>query len=58
MSQDPDRLATQDFTVFTLLVKYTGNILTPDLIEALRQEFQQEMREGPTSWAFREPIQE
>jgi len=48
-----DREATQLFAVFNLLITHCGKRLTPDLIYQMREEFKQEMTEGPTAWAFR-----
>lgn len=46
--------ATKKFTVLNVLSKHTGEILTPDTIEAITREFMYEMSKGSTSWAFRE----
>lgn len=53
MRQDKDRLATQDFSVFTTLVEYTGKVLTPEVIDEIRAKLKYEMRNGPSAWAFK-----
>ena len=47
-----DRQATQDFTIFNVLINHTGKVLTPALVNQIRDEIIKEMREGPCAWSF------
>lgn len=52
---EADRAATQEFSVRNALTTYCGQTLTPDLIDRIVSELAQEMRSGPTAWAFAAP---
>ena len=52
--EQPDRQATQDHAILNVLLNHCGKGLTPDVIDAIRSELQQEMRHGPCAWAFRD----
>lgn len=47
-----DAKATREHCIFTVLVGYTGQTLTPDVVDKLRDEIVNEMESGPMSWAF------
>ena len=48
-----ERESTQEFTVRNVLVDYCGQKLTGDTIERIVQKLTKEMKDGPTSWAFK-----
>ena len=48
-----DREKTQEFTVMNILVRYCNKTLSPQLIEQIVDELLREMKNSPTSWAFK-----
>lgn len=47
-----DVMATQSSAILTILVNHCGSLLTPDNVDKIHTEIIEEMREGPTAWAF------
>ena len=52
MESHKTRRATQLFTFRDLLTSHCGEELTPDNIDFICLEFEKEIHNGPSSWAF------
>jgi hypothetical protein len=50
---ESDRQATQTHAIFDVLMRHTGEPLSPANIGKIIGEINVEMREGPCSWAFK-----
>lgn len=49
------RKRTQDFAILNVLVNYTGQRLTGDLVDEIHNEMKHQMHTGGCSWAFKMP---
>ena len=52
MTKDDDRLATQMFTIRSILVSHCGKKLTPDLIDFMMEEVRKNIIKGSCAWSF------
>jgi len=48
-----ERESTQDFTIKDILINHCGQTLTPDNIDAIQEQMEWAMHEGPCAWAFK-----
>ena len=52
-TEEEDRLCTQMFMMGDILIRHCGETLTPEKIDQMMLEMQQEVTGGVCSWAFR-----
>jgi hypothetical protein len=49
---EADRKATMDFVIQKILIQNCGRVLSPNVVDEIKEEFKFEMYKGSCSWAF------
>ena len=47
-----DRESTRQFAIRNVLTNHCGQVLTPNILDSIVRELQEEIEKGPCSWAF------